>query len=53
MTAQLREGMIKNRIYNFETRGIAKANIQSFEELFRERQVLYKNILNLPLIAMY
>ncbi len=33
---------IKNRIHNFETRGIAKANNQSFKELFRERQILYK-----------
>ena len=33
--------VIKNRIRNFETRGIAKANNQSFEELFKERQVLY------------
>ena len=32
---------IKNRIHNFETRGIAKANNQSLEELFRERQILY------------
>jgi shikimate kinase len=34
--------VIKNRVCNFETRGIAKANNQSFEELFRERQVLYE-----------
>ena len=33
---------IENRIHNFETRGIAKANNQSLEELFRERQILYK-----------
>ena len=33
---------IKNRIHNFKTRGIAKANNQSFKELFRERQILYK-----------
>ena len=33
---------IKNRIHNFETRGIAKAKNQSFKELFRERQILYK-----------
>jgi shikimate kinase len=32
---------IKNRIHNFERRGIAKANNQSLEELFRERQILY------------
>lgn len=34
---------IKNRIHNFETRGIAKTKNQSFEELFMERQLLYKN----------
>lgn len=33
---------IKKRIHNFETRGIAKANNQSFKGLFRERQILYK-----------
>ena len=33
---------VKKRIHNFETRGIAKANNQSFEELFIERQILYK-----------
>jgi len=33
---------IKNRIHNFETRGIAKADNQSFKDLFRERQILYK-----------
>ncbi|MBN1850366.1 MAG: shikimate kinase [Deltaproteobacteria bacterium] len=34
--------VIKNRIHNFESRGIAKAKEQSFEELFQERQVLYQ-----------
>ncbi len=33
---------INNRIHNFQTRGIAKANNQSFKDLFRERQILYK-----------
>jgi shikimate kinase len=33
---------VKNRIHNLDTRGIAKAKNQSFEELFRERQILYK-----------
>lgn len=33
---------INRRIKNFETRGIAKNEDQSFEELFQERQVLYK-----------
>ncbi len=32
---------IKRRIHNFETRGIAKAENQTFKELFAERQVLY------------
>ncbi len=31
------------RIRNFESRGIAKAPEQSFEELFAERQVLYQH----------
>jgi shikimate kinase len=30
------------RIHNFESRGIAKAKDQSFEELFQERRTLYK-----------
>ena len=33
---------IRRRIHNFETRGIAKAGGQTFQELFDERQVLYK-----------
>lgn len=33
---------IKKRIHNFETRGIAKANDQTFKDLFKERQILYK-----------
>jgi shikimate kinase len=33
---------IKKRIHNFATRGIAKNKGQTFEDLFRERQVLYK-----------
>ncbi len=33
---------IERRIVNFETRGIAKAETQSFRELFEERQILYK-----------
>ncbi len=33
---------IKNRIHNFTTRGIAKSDSQSFEELFTERQLLYR-----------
>ena len=34
--------VIKNRIKNFETRGIAKEKNQTFEALFQERQILYK-----------
>ena len=33
---------IKRRIDNFDTRGIAKEKGQSFEALFKERQILYK-----------
>ncbi len=33
---------IMNRIKNFETRGIAKEKNQSFNDLFLERQLLYK-----------
>ncbi len=33
---------IKKRIRNFSTRGIAKAKDQTFYDLFKERQILYK-----------
>ena len=33
---------IQKRIHNYETRGVAKAKSQSFQELFNERQTLYK-----------
>ena len=33
---------VRKRVRNFATRGIAKAKDQSLEELFRERQLLYK-----------
>jgi shikimate kinase len=33
---------VKKRIHNFETRGIAKAGNQTFQDLFEERQVLYR-----------
>lgn len=33
---------IRKRIHNFESRGIAKAKDQTFEELFAERQILYR-----------
>jgi shikimate kinase len=53
---------IERRIENFATRGIAKAKDQSFQELYNERQSLYKkyaemiidcNKLNQDQIAMY
>lgn len=34
--------VIKKRIHNFESRGIAKTASQTFRELFEERQILYK-----------
>ncbi|MBN2656372.1 MAG: shikimate kinase [Spirochaetales bacterium] len=34
--------VLKKRITNFETRGIAKAENQTFAELFNEREVLYR-----------
>jgi shikimate kinase len=34
--------VMMQRIHNFDTRGIAKAQSQTYEELFRERQVLYE-----------
>jgi shikimate kinase len=30
------------RINNFETRGIAKAKDQCFDDLYKEREILYK-----------
>ena len=38
---EVRFDEIKKRIHNFETRGIAKSNNQTFKELFDERQMLY------------
>jgi shikimate kinase len=34
--------VLEKRINNFTTRGIAKAENQTFKELFKERQILYK-----------
>lgn len=34
--------VLKSRITNYETRGIAKPDHQSFEDLFEERQILYR-----------
>lgn len=33
---------IRRRIHNFDSRGIAKAETQSFEDLYKERQELYR-----------
>ncbi|MBC2717358.1 MAG: shikimate kinase [Desulfobacteraceae bacterium] len=33
--------VLKKRIHNFKTRGIAKSDTQSFQELYDERQALY------------
>ena len=33
--------VIKKRIHNFESRGIAKGKNQTFRELYNERQILY------------
>lgn len=41
--------VIQKRIHNFDTRGIAKAENQSFEALFAERQLLYKKYADLTI----
>ena len=33
---------VKKRIHNFETRGIAKTDTQTFEDVFLEREELYR-----------
>ncbi len=40
---------ILRRIHNFETRGIAKAETQTFRDLFDERQALYKKYSDLAI----
>jgi shikimate kinase len=40
---------IKRRIHNFKTRGIAKAETQTFRDLFDERQSLYKKYADLTI----
>jgi shikimate kinase len=40
---------INRRIHNFETRGIAKRKGQTFQELFSERQILYKKYSDLTI----
>ena len=41
--------VIKKRIHNFETRGIAKGKNQTFRQLFDERQILYNKYAELTL----
>ncbi|MEN8262825.1 MAG: shikimate kinase [Nitrospirota bacterium] len=40
---------IRRRIHNFETRGIARAETQTFRDLFDERQVLYNKYAELTI----
>lgn len=40
---------IKTRIHDFSTRGIAKHVDQSFQELFQERQILYRKYAELTI----
>lgn len=35
-------GMLEERIHNFDTRGIARSDAQSFQDLYDERQALYE-----------
>ncbi len=42
---------LNRRIKNFESRGIAKSDDQTFEDLFEERQVLYKKYAHLTISA--
>ena len=41
--------VLKKRIHNFETRGIAKAEDQTLDALFRERRRLYKQYADLTI----
>ena len=40
---------ILKRIHNYKTRGIAKSKSQSFQDLFNERQCLYRNYAELTI----
>lgn len=42
---------LKKRIHNFESRGIAKAPEQSFEQLFEERQILYRKYADITVVS--
>jgi len=45
--------VIKTRIHNFKTRGIAKAKDQTFKELYEERQILYNKYAELSFDCNY
>ncbi|MCY4046067.1 MAG: shikimate kinase, partial [Cellvibrionales bacterium] len=38
---------LRSRIHNYESRGIAKRNDQTFDDLFKERQALYRKYADL------
>lgn len=42
---------LKRRITNFETRGIAKRDDQTFEDLFEERRALYEQYKHVKVVA--
>ena len=44
-------GEIKRRINNFESRGIAKGQDQSFKDLFEEREALYREFAQITIDA--
>lgn len=44
---------LKRRIHNFATRGIAKGADQTFEELFEERQILYRKYAEMTIDGDY
>ncbi len=46
---QLQIPDLLKRIRNFQTRGIAKAADQTFEDLFKERELLYKKYANISI----
>jgi shikimate kinase len=47
----VRLDVLKKRIHNFETRGIAKTAGQSFDDLFRERRTLYEKYADITIDA--
>lgn len=40
---------IQKRVHNFDTRGIAKTKDQTFHDLFKDRQILYKKYADLTI----